>query len=508
MVQLRQWIDDLLVTTWDACQGTDVVIESAVAMGGFHVAEKLGVPFFRAFTMPWTRTRDFPHPFASSDSVFGGSSAYNSMTWVLSEGILWKGIQGQVNRFRKRHLQLPPIHGSFLTDTKTPFLYCFSASIVRPPSDWHSWIHLTGFWFLDQPNPNWTCPQALRDFIAADPDNKPVYIGFGSVIVQSPESLLQCIVAAVQKAGVRAVLSKGWSARSVERAALSENDCVKTELSEEKNGQSNASTSADSFPSCIYSIDHVPHDWLFPQMAGVVHHGGAGTTAAGIRAGVPTIIKPFFGDQFFWAERVQEMGVGVGIRKPQHFDADVLAASLTRITTDDKMAARARLLGEKIRGENGVDVAVQILHRDVSLMRNAIRARQQHLSTPNNHHHHRPLLSITREVDISEFDGGEADGGGLSFDCEKSPPEPHPTSAHHPTTKLVDTSIRLRTISSTLSNKFDSSFSVNLLDIEPLSSHKQLNLGPPTNPVSARRKLHETGYRWLWTPWFGGKRGE
>jgi sterol 3beta-glucosyltransferase len=113
--------------------------------------------------------------------------------------------------------------------------------------------------------------------------SKPVYIGFGSIVVADPEEFTNIIIEAVKKSGVRAILSKGWSGRL-------KKEPIKIE-----------------FPDCIYSVDSIPHDWLFPRVAGVVHHGGAGTTSAGLRAGVPTCIRPFFGDQYFWAERIQEV---------------------------------------------------------------------------------------------------------------------------------------------------------------------------------------------------------
>lgn len=168
-----------------------------------------------------------------------------------------------------------------MLEHKLPFLYSFSTFVVPPPSDWPDWIHTTGYWFLDDAEMNWTPPESLLEFLEVEP--KPVYIGFGSIVVPDPQGLTSCIIEAVLKSGVRAILSKGWSDRN--------------------------STSVEKieYPDCIYPLDKVPHDWLFPQVSAVVHHGGAGTTAAGLRAGRPTVIKPFFGDQFFWADRVEEV---------------------------------------------------------------------------------------------------------------------------------------------------------------------------------------------------------
>eukprot|EP00842_Homolaphlyctis_polyrhiza_P002882 jgi/Hompol1/3595/HPOL_006634-RA len=265
-------------------------------MGGLHCAERLDIPYFAAFPMPWTKTRVYPHPFAVPEYHLGGN--YNLMTHVLIEQIFFKGVAAQVNRFRKQSLDLPPMNLSLLSDHKLPFLYSFSPSVVPQPYDWPDWIHTCGYWFLDNPEHDWTPPESLIKFLQTG--SKPIYIGFGSIVVSDPDALTRTIVEGVQRAGVRAILSKGWSSRLQKQSAT-------TATTTTEATQSSQPAPIETYPDCIYPLDKVPHDWLFPQMAGVVHHGGAGTTAAGIRAGVPTLIHPFFGDQFFWADRVQEV---------------------------------------------------------------------------------------------------------------------------------------------------------------------------------------------------------
>ncbi|KAJ3215771.1 Sterol 3-beta-glucosyltransferase [Dinochytrium kinnereticum] len=341
--KFRGWIDELLVSSWEACQGTQLLIESPTAMAGIHIAEKLDIPFFGAFSMPWTRTRAFPHPFAVTERHLGGG--YNYMSYVMMDQILWKGTSAQVNRWRKNTLDRPPIVLGNIGEHKIPYLYFFSPAIVPPPSDWHDWIHMTGYWFLDSPEVGWEAPLSLLRFLDEGPP--PVYIGFGSIIVPDPDALTRTIIEAVRKAGVRAIVSKGWSARMKE-----------------------AQGEEISFPEFIYQLDKVPHDWLFPRMAGVVHHGGCGTTGAGIRAGVPTAIRPYFGDQFFWADRIQELGVGCAIRK---LTVDKLASALTSLVSDDKMRERARLLGVRIRAEDGVGTAIDCIYRDLEFARSRVR---------------------------------------------------------------------------------------------------------------------------------------
>ncbi|KAJ3088772.1 Sterol 3-beta-glucosyltransferase [Quaeritorhiza haematococci] len=445
--KFRGWVDELLQSAWEACQDTDLLIESPTAMGGVHVAEKLQIPFFAAFPMPWTRTRTYPHPFAVPERHLGGG--YNYMTHVMIEQMFWLGTCAQINRWRKRTLERPPINlnqgGNIAFEHKLPFLYSFSPSVVPPPADWNSWIHTTGYWFLDNPEHSWNPPASLMKFLEEDEGEeveqsesqnkavnsgktrrKPiVYIGFGSIVVPDPEGMTRIIIEAVKKAGVKAILSKGWSARlpkTVTKATKAETSStnpvsavagkdtdsnsgtgsktvlngVRTTGESDQSSPSSATTTAEQtsptphtssnnisngavstepaitpqqhasefaeYSSFIYPLDKVPHDWLFPKVDAVVHHGGAGTTAAGIRAGVPTIIKPFFGDQFFWGDRLQELGVGCVVRK---LTADKLASALVTATTDTKMREKAKALGTRIRAESGVEEAIRFIYKNV-----------------------------------------------------------------------------------------------------------------------------------------------
>ncbi|KAH7340399.1 hypothetical protein B0J17DRAFT_595429 [Rhizoctonia solani] len=344
--KFRGWIEDLLETSWIACQGTDVLIESPSAMAGIHIAEALKIPYFRAFTMPWTRTRAYPHAFAVPERKMGGS--YNYMSYVMFDQVFWRGISGQVNRWRRQTLRLPSTNLDKLEQHKVPFLYNFSPTVVPPPLDWYEWIRITGYWFLDDPDDSgskkWTPPPDLVEFMetARRERKKIVYIGFGSIVVSDPDAMTQCIVEAIKLSGVYAILSKGWSDR----------------LSAKKSNTEPPPT----YPPQIYPISSVPHDWLFARVDAACHHGGAGTTGASLRAGIPTIIKPFFGDQFFWSDRVEALGIGSSVRK---LSVENLTAALRAATTDVKQIERAKLVGESIRAENGVRTAIEAIYRDL-----------------------------------------------------------------------------------------------------------------------------------------------
>lgn len=359
--KFSSFLEDLLNTSWEACQGTDVLIGTPSSMAGIHIAESLKIPFLYAFPFPWTRTSAFPHPFSSAETDIGDQFSYyfnyltrgglNYMSYVLIDKVLWTGIAQFVNPWRVEKLGLSPV--SFVDDTKVPMLYAFSDLIVPPPMDWPKWVSSTGYWFLDEPTLGWKPSPELIKFLNEEP--KPVYIGFGSIVVDDPVSLTNTIIAGIRKAGVRAVVGKGWSGRAKENP----------EKGKEKNSAPFYSPKdTTTWPDFIFPVHQVPHDWLFPRVAGVVHHGGAGTTAAGLRAGCPTAIKPFFGDQFFWAARVTELGVGSTLRV---LNEDSLAKALKEITTNPEIFRKAKDIGEKIRNQDGVKTAIDLFYQDLEI---------------------------------------------------------------------------------------------------------------------------------------------
>ncbi|RAL00675.1 UDP-glucose:sterol glycosyltransferase [Aspergillus ibericus CBS 121593] len=355
--KFRGWIDDLLSSAWIACQDSDLLIESPSAMAGIHIAEALRIPYFRAFTMPWTRTRAYPHAFAVPEHKMGG--AYNYITYVMFDNVFWKAIAGQVNRWRKKELGLKATGLDKMQPNKVPFLYNYSPTVVPPPLDYPDFIRITGYWFLSEGS-NWTPPAGLLEFIqrARDDNKKIVYIGFGSIVVSDPSALTRTVVESVQKADVRCILSKGWSDRLGDPAS------AKAEI---------------PLPPEIYQIQSAPHDWLFSQIDAAAHHGGAGTTGASLRAGVPTIVKPFFGDQFFFGTRVEDLGVGICMKK---LNVSVFSRALWEATHSERMIVKARELGEQIRSEDGVDTAIQAIYRDLEYAKTLARKRSNASATP------------------------------------------------------------------------------------------------------------------------------
>ncbi|KAJ1045267.1 hypothetical protein NDA10_005804 [Ustilago hordei] len=395
VTRFRDWLDDLLASAWRACQGSDVIVECPSAIAGIHVAEALQVPYFRAFTMPWTRTRAYPHAFAVPNKKAGGN--YNYMSYVIFDQMFWRASSFQINRWRKNLLGLKPTNFDKLEQHKVPFIYNFSPSLVPRPLDWFEWIHVTGFWFLDNPDNSsskkWEPPSDLVSFIrrARESKRKLVYIGWGSIVVPDAEAMTRCVLQAVQKAGVCAILSKGWSDR------LS---------TDPKKGS--ATRLDPGLVEDVFQVTSVPHDWLFPQIDAACHHGGAGTLGASLRAGLPTVVKPYFGDQFFWGQQIESLGVGSCVRK---LTADGLAEALIKATSDGKQIERARNLGEQIRSEDGIGNAVKAIYRDLDYARSQVKrgTRIDGRSAPSN----AATQSIPASAGGSAMAAGKPEEGGV-----------------------------------------------------------------------------------------------
>jgi sterol 3beta-glucosyltransferase len=208
-------------------------------------------------------------------------------------------------------------------------LQAFSRHVVPRPSDWPDSAVVTGYWFLDE-GVDWTPPRELADFLDAGPP--PVFVGFGSMAGRDPARTARTVLAAVARSGQRALIVSGWGGLRV-----------------------------DEPPPGVFVAESVPYDWLLPRVAAVVHHGGAGTTAAGLRAGKPTVVCPFVADQPFWGARVAALGVGPRPIPQRRLGEAELAAAILEAVGDAGMRDRAERLGAQIRAEDGVAAAVEVI---------------------------------------------------------------------------------------------------------------------------------------------------
>jgi sterol 3beta-glucosyltransferase len=248
---------------------------------------------------------------------------------------MWQSFRSADTNARAEVLRLPPASfwGPFssLRQQKQPVPYGYSSHVLPRPSDWDTPQHVTGYWFLE-PQEGWEPPTDLLHFLQSG--SPPVYIGFGSMTSSKPEETADMVLQALVLTGQRGVLYAGWGGLKKEQ-----------------------------LPENVYMTGSLPHTWLFPRMGAVVHHGGVGTTAAGLAAGGPSIILPFFGDQPFWGRRVYESGVGLKPVSRRKLTVDNLTEVIGRAVSDETMRKRAASLGERIRAENGVAQAVTIIEQ-------------------------------------------------------------------------------------------------------------------------------------------------
>jgi sterol 3beta-glucosyltransferase len=321
--------------TWAAMQSADLAIQSPAGCGAFEAAALRGLPVVLASPVPFAPTRAFPSVFLGAPG-FSLGTAYNTFTHHLMHRVLWSMMGGPLSDHLRRKLGLRR-WGSFgqqlayARAQEIPMLYGFSEHVLPRPADWDATQRVTGYWFLEPPA-GWSPPNELQRFLDDGP--APVYIGFGSIVQGDAEARTRLALRALELTGQRGVLSTGWGGLARQAA-----------------------------PPTVYIVEDVPHAWLFPRMAAVVHHGGAGTTAAGLRAGVPSLLAPFAADQFFWAERVSGLGVGPRLPGMRRLTVEALAAGIHTAVTDTALHARAAALGEQIRAEDGLAAAVALIER-------------------------------------------------------------------------------------------------------------------------------------------------
>ncbi len=316
---------------WQASQDCGFRDLGITTNGGVDIASQRDIPLAFVSLQPSIPTRAFPSIFVPF-SLGGG---FNILTYTLSMRLLWLIMGGGINHWHTTRFGLPPWRSMqemvSACSFDTPWLMGYSPQVLAKPPDWKDYHHVTGYWFLDSPA-NWQPSVELAHFLESGPP--PVYVGFGSMSDKDPEQRTRLALRALELTGQRGVLSTGWG------------------------GVSRLETSAN-----VFTVDDVPHSWLFPRMSAVVHHGGAGTTAAGLRAGVPSLITPFMMDQYFWADQVVKSGVGPRMVDAKRLTAEKLAQAIHTAITDNAMCACAATFGEKIRAENGVARAVEIIER-------------------------------------------------------------------------------------------------------------------------------------------------
>jgi sterol 3beta-glucosyltransferase len=325
---IRRMLDD----AWRAAQDTDAIVYHPKTLAGPHLAERLGVPAVVAAPVPvLSPTRAFPLPGVVDRGLGGKLNRASYRLTAVSAGM----FRGTVDAWRAEALDLPPApHGvrDVAPDgSPLPRLYAYSEAVLPRPSDWGADTTVSGYWPLG-PEPGWAPPEALERFLADGP--APVYVGFGSMPLDDARATAGAVVAGLRAIGARGLLDGPLGAAPGDAVGPDARDML--------------------------AIAGVPHVWLFDRVRAVVHHGGAGTTGAGLRAGRPTVIVPHAVDQPFWARVVHERGAAPGPIAADRLDAQRLAAALTE-ATGAPIASRAAALGRTLRREDGIAAAVRFV---------------------------------------------------------------------------------------------------------------------------------------------------
>lgn len=317
----------------------DAIIANPPSFAHIHCAECLGIPLHLMFTFPYTPTLAFPHPLANIKKTNADPGYMNFISYPLVEMMTWQGLGDLVNDFRVKTLGLEPVstlwEPSQLYRLRVPYTYLWSPGLLPKPKDWGPEISIAGFVFLNLAS-SFEPPEALVKFLEAG--EPPIYIGFGSIVVDDPSKFTQMIYEAVEMAGVRALVSKGWGGFG-----------------------------GDDLPKNVFLLENTPHDWLFPKVRAVVHHGGAGTTAIGLKCGKPTLIVPFFGDQFFWGNMIGKAGAGAQPIPYKELTADKLAHGIKQLLKS-KSQQHADEIAKSIEEEgDGAQNAVKTFQRGLAI---------------------------------------------------------------------------------------------------------------------------------------------
>ncbi|MGW1175780.1 glycosyltransferase [Kitasatospora sp. NPDC002543] len=296
--------------------GTDLLLTTSTTTAlGQVAAEAAGIPSIGLYLQPLAPTREFA-PAVTGSRPLG--RAGNLLAGHAVQAATDQLFVPAVRRLRRR-LGLSPL-GISRARRNSPVLHGFSPLVVPRPADWHPRLDVAGYWWPTD-RTAWQPPARLLDFLAAGPP--PVFVGFGSLVVPDPERLTTTVLAAARAARVRLLLQSGWS-----ELAAEDSDSVLT-------------------------IGDTPHDWLFPRTAAVVHHAGAGTTAAALRSGTPAVPVPAQLDAPFWSARLARLGVSPGPVPLHALTPARLATAILQTLDDPRYRTRAQAVAAALAAEDG-----------------------------------------------------------------------------------------------------------------------------------------------------------
>ena len=322
--KMKKYVLELTEEMYSVCEGSELIVYHPGCTIGYFAGEMLGIPTVLATPFPLHRTKE-----VASVVAYGKSKMPIAMSYNLLQSMLWMaGKTGVASFFKKKYGKLPANFSCPFekVDKMHPAIVSCSNYVFPTPKDWNKNIHQYGYWFVEE-NTDYTPSKELIDFL--DAGEKPVYIGFGSVLNgNEKEETLNIVIKAMKQCGKRGIIS-GMG----EKAGLPDN---------------------------LISIDNTPHSWLFKRCSTVCHHGGAGTTAAGFQAGVPSVIIPFSNDQFAWAHRAYDLGVASKPIYRKNLSADNLAEAITYAGSEN-IIKNAENLGKNIASENGAMECAKVI---------------------------------------------------------------------------------------------------------------------------------------------------
>ena len=326
----RSRVEQGIAAYWNACRDTEALVVSPMGLlAGIHIAERLRIPMIRAQVEPPAVPTAYDWDGRRSSAV-ALQRRWTAFLDISFNFLVRSLLRGSMNAARRRVLGLPPLPVFGWGALRVPLLCGYSPAVVPSLPDFPSWLHVTGYWFLDDLS-GWTPPRELLRFLAAGPP--PVFIGFGSTPFPDPEAATQLVVKAVTASGQRGILVAGGTGLAA--------------------GELNPG---------IFGIDFVPYAWLLPQVSAAVHQGGAGVTAAALRAGIPSVTVPVFGVHPFWGKRVFQLGAAPAPIPVRRLTVQNLADAI-RAAAGPDMRRRAAELGARIRAEDGVARGVEIVER-------------------------------------------------------------------------------------------------------------------------------------------------
>ncbi|MGN0794939.1 MAG: glycosyltransferase [Aristaeellaceae bacterium] len=335
-IAIRKIAPVLLNDLTRSCEGAEAMLCTFLGTVFYSVAEKYRIPCVQTHFYPMDPNPDTPISSAPWPHL---GSWWNRLSYRIGYLLISVLEKRYLTAWRREHglstrrLRTKPDYTSY--GHRVAAVYATSPLLMPRPANWDAKIYMSGFWWEEADTP-FTPPRALLDFLSAG--EKPVYIGFGSMVSGDMAETFRIVLEAVDRAGIRAVIASGWSGE-----------------------KQPAGTDR------VFYVDYVPHGWLFERVSAAVHHGGAGTTAASLRAGLPTLVVPFGGDQPFWGDRVHAAQCGPAPVPRDRMTAGRLAEALRDLTQNPVYRQKAAAMGEGMRRERGVQTAADIAEREIAL---------------------------------------------------------------------------------------------------------------------------------------------